>query len=101
MNSSFISPSSSTTVYTGCVGYGLLSTLIVCNPISSITLNLPDSALSTGQSFSFINKTSNVVTISQSGTDTIDSSSSPILLSSVNSTLKVTSDGSGLWSTAL
>lgn len=72
--------------------------IVNCNPTGTITITLPQTTLSTGASYSFVNMSTNSITISTSSTDTIDNGlSTSNTLSTQFSKLTLTNLGNGNW----
>jgi len=72
--------------------------IVNCNPSNNITITLPQSSLSTGACYSFINSSTNTITISTFTGDTIDNgSTTTATLSTQYSKLTLTNLGNGIW----
>jgi hypothetical protein len=73
--------------------------IINCNATGSITISLPQTTTATGAEYSFVNNTTNSVSISTFSGDTINGTSSSTSLSSKYATTTLTSLGNSIWYT--
>jgi hypothetical protein len=76
--------------------------IVNCNAIGPVTISLPQTITATGACYSFVNNTTNSVSISTFSGDTINNgSSTSVSLASQYATTTLTSLGNNIWYTGI